>query len=833
MLAQEPPRPAIRRLLAALLRTDSDYTAFCIDYFPAVAHEFTSGLTRTDKTNLLLEQVAGALVIQQLQATCADVDVQAQLSEIVASLPLAERQAGVQRAELEQLYLLREQRRADGISFAELDAQIVQLKRAQRESTQRKEGDLLGERYWLQQLIGKGGYARVWQAFDRTARRLVALKILHSDLSDDPHRLDRFCRGVAKLRAIHHPHIVSVYSEIERDGDAVFVAMEYLPGGDLHNAVVHRKLPRPAALGAVIEICDALAYMHAAGMIHRDVKPQNILLTGDGRAKLTDFDLVWAVDTTGATRTGSLGTFMYAAPEAMVDGSDATCRADVYSVAMTLLFVLHGRALPANIQYNLGRFIDKMDAPAKLKTLLKRATQVDPARRTATVQLLRSELLQAASPLLREPVVSSAISPLRGEAAFPTRNRSQVVLVLASLLLGTGGAAYWWSNRPPVVDPEAEAAKLLVDVEGDLQAKRWPQAIEKTSKVIYSPAVSAKSRDLATTKRRNAEQESKVKVVYERFATAAGSSNYNQALSAFKEIPEDSVYRSEAREQYDQIIPLFVESHIKAAEDARSQGNCAKFQAQLKAVLDIDSKQVKALAARDRPCGDKSSSAPENPPLATNIKLDKHSHRPRSDKITESEWLVAVEKMAAQKKTERLKKLGISSAAVAKSKQPEIASADVNQALTDAEVHKVRISSDPSGAAITIAATGRMIGKTPLEYERSSDEERLEIRASLNGYQDKLVTLDFISDNRFHLKLNPAILQSPPQQKAIPPKPQGIVNSAIDRKLDFKTEKQLPKPEQPKNEERVVPKEPSKITPELSTKSPKNPVSDDEVEKFN
>ena len=149
------------------------------------------------------------------------------------------------------------------------------------------------------------------------------------------------------------------------------------------------------------------------------------------------------------------------------------------------------------------------------------------------------------------------------------------------------------------------------------------------------------------------------------------------------------------------------------------------------------------------------------------------------------------------------------------------------------EVHKVKISSDPSGVAIMIAATGRMIGKTPLEYERSSDEEKLEIRASLNGYQDKLVTLDFISDNQFYLKLNPAIPKSLPQAKAIAPKTQGIVNSVIDSRLDFKSEKQLRKPEQPKNEDRVAPKEPSKTTPAPSTKSPKNLVSDDEVEKFN
>lgn len=671
MAAQELPRPAIRQLLAALLRTDSDYTAFCIDYFPSVADEFTNGLTRTDKTNLLLEQVAGALVIQHLQAIFVDVDVHAQLSEIVASLPVVERQAGAQRAELEQLYILREQHWLDGIGFAELDVRIVQLKRAQRESTQRKEGDLLGERYWLQYLIGKGGYARVWQCFDRTARRLVALKILHSDFSEDPRRLERFCRGVAKLRAIHHPHIVSVYNEVERDGDAVFVAMEYLPGGDLHNAVVHRKLPRPAALRAVLQVCDALAYMHAAGMIHRDVKPQNILLTGDGRAKLADFDLVWAADTTGATRTGSLGTFIYAAPEAMVDGSDATCRADVYSIAMTLLFVLHGRALPANIPYDLGRFIDKLNAPAKLKAVLKRATRVDPARRTATVQLLRSELLQAAEPLLGEPVAHPTISPPSSAGVFSAKQRSQVILVLVLLLFGTGGSAYWWSNRPPAVNPEAEAeaAKLLADVEGDLLAKHWPQAIGKTSKIIANPSVSARSRDLATTKRTKAEQESKVEVVYKRFTTAAGNSNYDQALSAFREIHEDSVYRSEARHHYDQMFPLFVASHVKAAEDARAQGNCAEFQAQLKVVLDMDSKQVKALAARDHPCGDKVSSATDNPPIATNAKPDKPSHRTWSDQpvLPENiEELVHLDK-------------------VGKPKLPKISSVAVNLALGNAQ----------------------------------------------------------------------------------------------------------------------------------------------------
>ena len=250
------------------------------------------------------------------------------------------------------------------------------------------------------------------------------------------------------------------------------------------------------------------------------------------------------------------------------------------------------------------------------------------------------------------------------------------IAVVLLLLIGAGGGAFFWINRPPVVDPEAEAAKLLVDVEGDLQAKRWPQAIEKTSKVISSPAVSAKSRDLATTKRTKAEQESKVKVIYERFATAAGGSHYDQALSAFKEIPEDSVYRSGARDQYDQIFPLFVESHIKAAEDARAQGNCAEFQAELKVVLDIDSKQVKALAARDRPCGDKSTTTTDNPPVATNTKPDKPSHHSRPDKTEKPE---KPEKPAKPDKVEKPEK----------PEKTEIASADVDQALTNAQTEFV------------------------------------------------------------------------------------------------------------------------------------------------
>jgi len=182
--------------------------------------------------------------------------------------------------------------------------------------------------------------------------------------------------------------------------------------------------------------------------------------------------------------------------------------------------------------------------------------------------------------------------------------RSPVTGILVGVLLIAVlvGGAFWWFTRPPSVDPESDAAKILVDVESDLQARNWNAAIDKTSRVLSNPAVSSKIKDAAQSKKQRAAQEAQSKVIYERFL-AAGAKNYDQALAAYREIPEDSVYRQVAREQYDQIFPLFVEDHLKAAEDARGQGRCSEFQNNVQAVLNIDPKHARALAIKERPCG--------------------------------------------------------------------------------------------------------------------------------------------------------------------------------------------------------------------------------------
>jgi formylglycine-generating enzyme required for sulfatase activity len=263
--------------------------------------------------------------------------------------------------------------------------EVLDVKRRLRDGGQLKAGDTLGgDRYLLLDVLGRGGFATVWRAHDETRDEDVAVKVLHSNLAGDRVRLDRFKRGARIMAELEHEAVVRVLEPYGEDGGWHYFVMEYVSGGDLRRAMTERRLGQEQAVLAILRVSGALAEAHARGIVHRDVKPANILLDAALAPKLADFDLVCAGDTTGGTRTGGLGTVIYAAPEVMTGAGDADARADVYGLGMTAAFCIHGSDLPGNVMGRVDRFIDRLSCSAEVRAVLKRATDWDePAARHA------------------------------------------------------------------------------------------------------------------------------------------------------------------------------------------------------------------------------------------------------------------------------------------------------------------------------------------------------------------------------------------------------------------------------------------------------------------
>ncbi|MDS4032039.1 MAG: bifunctional serine/threonine-protein kinase/formylglycine-generating enzyme family protein [Candidatus Contendobacter sp.] len=257
---------------------------------------------------------------------------------------------------------------------AAIHQEILSLKRQIRDGGQLKAGDfLLNGRFRLIEPLGHGGFATIWKGYDRQCRKPVAIKVLHGQYAHDRTRLERFFRGARQMAMLQHQGIVQVLEQQLEDGGYHFFVMEYLEGGDFRRAVLEKKLGTLERLAIIAAVGEALQFAHSKGVVHRDVKPANIVLNDRWQPKLTDFDLVRAMDTTGGTRTGMLGTVIYAAPEAMEKAQDAAESADVYGLGMTAVFALYGAELPFSIVRHPEGFIEKLDASESIKKVLRKA----------------------------------------------------------------------------------------------------------------------------------------------------------------------------------------------------------------------------------------------------------------------------------------------------------------------------------------------------------------------------------------------------------------------------------------------------------------------------
>jgi eukaryotic-like serine/threonine-protein kinase len=267
-------------------------------------------------------------------------------------------------------------------------------------------GETIAGRYELEEVVGHGGMSTVYKAHDSLLERNVALKVLHQQYNEDEDFVERFKREARSVAQLQHPNIVTVIDRGE-EGTRQYIVFEYIDGENLKELVVRKgRLEVREALEIALEIARGLAFAHEHGLVHRDVKPQNVLLNGDGRAKVTDFGIARSIDvehSASVTQTGTvLGTSNYIAPE-QASGQPVDAHTDVYSLGIVLYEMLTGEVpFPGesfvavamkHIQEPSPNVLDSRgDVPLRVAEMIDRALEKDPEHRFPTMDAFAAEI---------------------------------------------------------------------------------------------------------------------------------------------------------------------------------------------------------------------------------------------------------------------------------------------------------------------------------------------------------------------------------------------------------------------------------------------------------
>jgi eukaryotic-like serine/threonine-protein kinase len=354
------------------------------------------------------------------------------------------------------------------------------------------QGEVIAGRFEIVELIGKGGMSSVFKAHDRLLDRIVAIKVLHPHFTEDEEYVERFRREARSVAQLSHPNIVTVIDRGEDEGRQ-YIVFEYVEGENLKQ-LLERTGPMPVrdAVLMALQMARALSFAHGRGLIHRDVKPQNVLLNPDGQAKMTDFGIARSIDVQGVTITGTvLGTSEYIAPE-QARGNQVDAQTDVYSLGVVLYELLTG-----GVPYDGDNFVTvalrhvnepvpsllerRPDTPPRLALAVERAMAKSPHERYESMDHFVEELEACLDEL--DPVSEEATMIARRPVAQrrrPQRRRRRlgvlwptlaVLAVLAiAALAALGALALRDDSNSPQAAPN-QAIRLVgtdsYDPEGD------------------------------------------------------------------------------------------------------------------------------------------------------------------------------------------------------------------------------------------------------------------------------------------------------------------------------------------------------------------------------